>query len=253
MSPSAGNPRSSGQSLGLSLGAVALALLISICGFQPTFAATPSSGTLDSGTTYLSWTGGNISGANSDESTCVDGVTCETFTLKLAPGTYPNTRIRVRMDWLLLANDYDLYIHQNTVNGPVVASSGQGTTAFEETFISLADSVVVDTLVYVCNIVAWSVGPGDNYAGEAEIAATANPRTPIYQAGTLTFSENVALKAPIAASDGEPSVRVDIRGNCYVGGIRGVPAGVDLWRFDLDQNSPTFDPGMQNPTYLGQP
>src|SRR4029450_13561614 len=44
-----------------------------------------------------------------------------------------------------------------------------------------------------------------------------------------------------------------VRGNCYVSGIRGVPAGVDLWRFDLDPTSPSFDPEMRNGVYLGQP
>ena len=78
-------------------------------------------------------------------------------------------------------------------------------------------------------------------------------RSASYLPGTLTFSSNVALRAPVATRDGEPSIRVDVRGNCYVGAIRGVPAGVDLWRFDLDPASPTFDPGLRNPTYLGQP
>lgn len=78
-------------------------------------------------------------------------------------------------------------------------------------------------------------------------------RSATYLPGTLTFSPNVTLRAPVATRDGEPSVRVDVRGNCYVGGIRGVPAGVDLWRFDLNPASPTFDPGLQNPRYLGQP
>ena len=78
-------------------------------------------------------------------------------------------------------------------------------------------------------------------------------RSATYVAGTTTFSQNVALRAPVTTRDGEPSIRVDVRGNCYVGGIRGVPAGVDLWRFDLNRSSPTFDPGMQNPVYLGQP
>src|SRR5438093_8859491 len=78
-------------------------------------------------------------------------------------------------------------------------------------------------------------------------------RTATYLPGTYGFSQNVALRAPVATRDGEPSLRVDVRGNCYVGGIRGVPAGVDLWRFDLNPASPSFDPGMQSPTYLGQP
>src|SRR5206468_3669053 len=78
-------------------------------------------------------------------------------------------------------------------------------------------------------------------------------RTAFYQPATYRFSQNVSLRAPVATRDGEPSLRVDVRGNCYVGAIRGVPAGVDLWRFDLNPASPAFDPGMQSPTYLGQP
>jgi flagellar hook capping protein FlgD len=78
-------------------------------------------------------------------------------------------------------------------------------------------------------------------------------RTATYLPGTITFSQNVALRAPVATRDGEPSIRVDVRGNCYAAGIRGVPAGVDLWRFDLNRTSPNFDPGMQSPKYLGQP
>jgi len=88
----------------------------------------------------------------------------------------------------------------------------------------------------------------------AGVAATAHAdRNANYVDGTIRFSQNVTLRAPVATRDGEPSLRIDVHGTCYVGGIRGVPAGVDLWRFNLNPNSPTFDPGMQNAVYLGQP
>ncbi|MFN2508246.1 MAG: hypothetical protein ABR589_05685 [Chthoniobacterales bacterium] len=38
-----------------------------------------------------------------------------------------------------------------------------------------------------------------------------------------------------------------------MGGIRGVPAGVDLWYFNLNPNSAKFDAGMRVPAYRGQP
>ncbi len=76
---------------------------------------------------------------------------------------------------------------------------------------------------------------------------------PVYQKGGITFSPNVATRASVASRDGEPSVRVDKFGNTYVAGIRGVPAGVDLWYFDLNPSSPTYDPFMRNPIYRGQP
>ena len=79
------------------------------------------------------------------------------------------------------------------------------------------------------------------------------PGTATYVKGGMKFSPNYALRAPVASRDGEPSLRVDKFGNAYVAGIRGVPAGVDLWYFDLNPNSPTYDPLMRNPLYRGQP
>ncbi len=77
--------------------------------------------------------------------------------------------------------------------------------------------------------------------------------TPVYLKGGITFSPNVTVRASVSGRDGEPSLRVDKAGNAYVAGIRGVPAGVDLWYFDLNPNSPTYDPLMRNPIYRGQP
>ncbi|MGH9873409.1 MAG: PKD domain-containing protein, partial [Pyrinomonadaceae bacterium] len=79
------------------------------------------------------------------------------------------------------------------------------------------------------------------------------PITPVYEKGGLAFSPNVALRASATGRDGEPSLRVDKFGNAYVAGIRGVPAGVDLWYFDLNPSSLTYDPLMRNQIYRGQP
>ncbi len=79
------------------------------------------------------------------------------------------------------------------------------------------------------------------------------PGAATYVKGGMTFSPNYALRAPVTTRDGEPSLRVDRFGNAYVAGIRGVPAGVDLWYFDLNPSSPTYDPNMRNPIYRGQP
>ena len=79
------------------------------------------------------------------------------------------------------------------------------------------------------------------------------PGAATYVKGGMTFSPSYALRAAAASRDGEPSLRVDRFGNAYVAGIRGVPAGVDLWYFDLNPSSPTYDPYMRNPIYRGQP
>ena len=83
-------------------------------------------------------------------------------------------------------------------------------------------------------------------------------RTAIYVSGSslnppIAFSNNRPVRCPLATADGEPSDRCDIFGNFYVSGIRGFPAGVDLWYLDLNPNSPTYDPFTVNPIYKGQP
>ena len=86
-------------------------------------AATPSSGTLNVGNASVTWTGAPIAGANANESTCAEGVTCDTYTLRLEPGNYPNKRITLGINWLIPANDLDLFVHANTADGPIVVAS----------------------------------------------------------------------------------------------------------------------------------
>src|SRR2546423_4452465 len=87
-------------------------------------------------------------------------------------------------------------------------------------------------------------------------ATTATPppmRSAHYIMGGISFSNGIPLKAPTTLRDGEPSNRTDFAGTAYVGAIRGFPAGVDVWRFDLNPLSPSFDPNMRVPIYRGQP
>src|SRR5205807_10500471 len=82
----------------------------------------------------------------------------------------------------------------------------------------------------------------------------------------IAFSHSRSLYAFGAGQDVEPNVRVDYQGNAYVGGIRGLAGGNDLWRFDLNPSSPTYDPFLtagtpvwsadgtvSNPAWKGQP
>ncbi|HEV3469007.1 MAG TPA: discoidin domain-containing protein, partial [Pyrinomonadaceae bacterium] len=92
----------------------------------------------------------------------------------------------------------------------------------------------------------------------ANCQQTQPPTGVTYLKGGIAFSPSYPTHAPATVRDGEPSVRVDKFGNAYVAGIRGVPAGNDLWYFDLrptvgGQPNPTYDPLMRNPQYRGQP
>lgn len=228
---------------------IAIALLIAVTGVA---SATHQSGTISDVTPSATWSNPTLGGANADESSCLEDINCETFVLTLAAGDYTNQRISVAINWLNPASDWDLYVHEGAANGPIVAQSADFVPDNEERASISIDAVIATARTYYVHVVAFAVStPG--YGGTATLISAPTPRVPTYLAGNLPFSQNVRLQAPFTVRDGEPSLRVDVRGNCYVGGIRGVPAGVDLWRFDLDPTSPTFDPGMQNPLYLGQP
>src|SRR5437868_6335096 len=60
------------------------------------------------------------------ESSCVAGVSCDSYTLTVNAGTWTGLRVAVSIKWTIAANDYDLYIHKDTINGPIVASSTNG-------------------------------------------------------------------------------------------------------------------------------
>ena len=108
------------------------ALLCIFCAPGAAMAASPPAGTLSQGNPSVTWTGAPIAGANLDESTCQEGVTCDTYTLRLAPGNYPNKRITVGITWLVPANDFDLYVHEGTVDGPIVTQSAGGAPSTTE-------------------------------------------------------------------------------------------------------------------------
>ena len=209
-------------------------------------AASPPSGTVTP-TGSVSWNGTPLAGASAGESSCVEGVNCDTFALNVSgtPGDWTGKVVDVRIAWLNPANDFDLYIHKGTNAGPVVADSGSGApdTDEEATFDPSADG----TGLYSVHVVYFSVA-GEAYHGTASAQAKPTARTANYVQGGISFSPNVTTKAPVAARDGEPSNRTDVFGNNYVVGIRGVPAGVDLWYVDLNS-----DPYMRNWVYRGQP
>ena len=237
--------------------ATALALFSSLV---LSHAATPASGSLSaSSTAPVTWMGDAPgTGAANGESTCVDGVNCDVFTLTLSgnPTDYAGKQLSVAISWTVPADDYDLYVHKDTVSGPVVASSAGGApSTMEQVAISPATS---GTGKYVVHVVYFTTSPADQYQGTAKItAASVGPRrTAKYITGAaagISFSRNTALKAPAEIRDGEPASRTDSKGNFYISGIRGFPAGVDLWYTDLRPDSPTYDPTMRVPAYRGQP
>ena len=227
-------------------------------------AASPSSGTLTAGTT-VQWSGNaGVSAAPAEgEATCVDGTNCDVFTLKVPPGNYVGKRVRFRLTWSNATNDFDVYVHRQTLTGAEAQRAATGNPVEENSFD--LDGVVVagvnDTFVF--HIVYFAIVAPDTYQGSAALEsipplAPGNFRTPSFVKGDKTgikFSRSRTVYATGANQDVEPSARVDFTGNAYAGGIRGLSGGNDVWRFDLNPSSPAYDPFLKSLrdqwTYLG--
>src|SRR5438552_18524457 len=102
-------------------------------------AADPPSGTISATTTTaVSWVGtpagtGNVAG----ESSCVEGVTCHTFTLTVDPASdWTGKRVEVRIQQAASYDDTDLAIHKGDNNGPIVATYGNGAGSTEVGYIT---------------------------------------------------------------------------------------------------------------------
>ncbi|MDQ6807878.1 MAG: hypothetical protein M3Z64_00395 [Verrucomicrobiota bacterium] len=235
------------------------------------FGAKPATGTLSATSPNpVTWVGDAPGvppavGA-AQEATCVDGGNCDVFTITLSgvPADYVGKQVTVTINWGLPTTDYDLYIHKDTLAGALVASGRNGGPSDPDPTTDSAtfNPATSGTGKYVVHVLyAATPGPGDQYSGIAKVAVAgaaggASPppvRTATYTSGAITFSPNVAVKAPVTNRDGEPSSRTDFMGNTYVGGIRGVPAGVDLWYFNTNATKPNYDPFMRVPNYRGQP
>src|SRR5437879_2524329 len=86
--------------------------------------ATPSSGALNSAGPQLNWVGTAVGGGSLDESTCIEGVNCDTFTLTLsgAPTDWAGLKARITISCADPSglSDYDVYVHKGDNNGPIV-------------------------------------------------------------------------------------------------------------------------------------
>jgi hypothetical protein len=253
--------------------ALGLAIALSVL----TRAASPPSGTISPTSGPVTWTGFSAAAAASPEgeTTCVEGTSCDTFTLTLAAADYRGQRIRYRATWTNSLNDYDVYVHQGSLDGPVLSPSNGGAPSTVEEGTVDVNTVVTAGVndTYTIRIVYWSVVAMDPYHGTVSLEAipttTATTRTASIVPGSkigLAFSRSRPVYAFGAGQDVEPSVRVDYQGNAYAGGIRGLLGGNDVWRFDLNPSSPTYDPFLlaatpswsangtvSNPAWKGQP
>src|SRR5215213_3800988 len=160
----------------------------------PLVASQPASGSLSATGSSVTFTGSALGGASPEaETTCVEGVNCDTFTLTLSgtPADWNGKNVRVSLSWLLVATDYDMYVHKDSATGTVVASSALGTTTAEGADINVAQS---GTGTYVVHVVYFAAA-GDQYKGRAEVVSAQSDTPPPTSPGAPPSFTNYAAPA----------------------------------------------------------
>jgi len=161
------------------------ALFFVIGGFLVVFAffatglrsATPSAGTLSPGGPTVNWAGTAAGGGSLDESTCVEGVNCDTFMLTLS-GTPTNwTGLKARIVISAAdpsgATDYDLYVHKGDNSGSIVpgGESAHGGTPPEVVDLDPSNPAI-GTGQFSVHVVYFSATAAFQYSGSASAIST---------------------------------------------------------------------------------
>ncbi|MDQ6623632.1 MAG: hypothetical protein M3Y86_09135, partial [Verrucomicrobiota bacterium] len=165
-------------SLVATLAALALACLLSVFRLG---AANPASGTITPASAPLSWDGTAAAGVSATgEGNCVEGVSCDTFSLTVSgtPGNWAGKQISVTISWVVLASDYDLYIHKGSNAGPLIGKSTGGAPGTNETVVIDASNFDASgTTVFTAHVVYSAAAAGDQYHGIVSVAAVAGGPT----------------------------------------------------------------------------
>ena len=132
--------------------------------------ATPSAGTLNPGGPTVNWAGTAAGGGSTDESTCVEGVNCDTFILTLSgtPTTWTGRKARIVISDAdpSGATDYDLYVHKGDNSGPVVGISANSGTPPEVVDLDPSNPTI-GTGQFSVHVVYFSATAAFQYAGSA--------------------------------------------------------------------------------------
>jgi hypothetical protein len=147
--------------------------------------ASPSAGTLDPAGPTVNWAGTAAGGGSLDESTCVEGVSCDTYTLTLSGTPTDWTGLKARI--VISAadptgeTDYDLYVHKGDNSGPEVPNgeSAHGGTPPEVVDLDPSDPNV-GTGQFSVHVVYFSASAAFQYSGSVSAisSSTASPLIP---------------------------------------------------------------------------
>lgn len=189
-------------------------------------AATPASGTATAEGDTLAWTGGPFTSVNAATATCVEGVSCDTFTLELLIPAGKVARVSFGIEWQSSDDDFDLHIYD--ASGEERDFSAAGGTTSEQVAI---DGLEAGNYRVVVNAFATA---NSGYSGSLAVeAVTDPPEEPGDFVGKLSprieFGEDTM--ADFSAVSGEPVIRVSPTDEIFVS----VPFGLSttaslLWK-----------------------
>src|SRR6266545_5356256 len=134
--------------------------------------AQPASGTLNPGGPQLNWVGTAAGGGSADESTCVEGVNCDTFVVTLSgtPTNWTGLKARVVVSCADPSglSDYDVYVHKGDNSGPIIpgGESAHGGTPPEIVDLDPRNPDV-GTGQFSVHVVYFSAFAGFQYSGSA--------------------------------------------------------------------------------------
>ncbi|HVG30751.1 MAG TPA: hypothetical protein VM864_13670 [Pyrinomonadaceae bacterium] len=196
-------------------------------------AANPATATLTPTSTQVTWqgtatAGGAIGdpalGAVTSEDVCVEGVSCDTFTLTVGgtPADWAAAKklVHVHLGWTLPVTDYDLYIHKGNLSGEVVATSGQGATnptgplTSEDADLDPTNPSV-GTGTFAVHVVYYAATQADQYSGTASVVNAPAPTPTPTPSGTPVPVSSVPAPRffnyadPFNHDGGEPSLGIN--------------------------------------------
>lgn len=216
------------------------------------FAANPPGGTITpTATSPVTWQGTapGVPPTGGGEESCEEGVNCDTFKLTISgtPADWVAKQVKVRIQWLTPASDYDLSVHKGSPNGPLVASSGSGATTSEEVVLNPASSSIGTGDFYV-RAIYFAITPGDQYNGIASVDAGTPPPMPAptpasgIAARYQNYTPPAAGAATLGINAGEPSIGVNWNSEGILPGIGDdVNGGRSMYIALLETLRITFD------------
>jgi hypothetical protein len=208
--------------------------------------ATPNTGTLNSGGSALNWAGTAAGGGSQDESTCVEGVNCDTFTLTLSgtPSNWTGLKARVVISCADPSGitDYDVYVHKGDNTGPVVGTSAHSGTPPEVVDLDPSDPDI-STGQFSVHVVYFSAFAGFQYSGSASpVSASAGtalaPSAPLDKGPKIGFQNFEAPGNLVQVTDSSQGPAVHTVE--YIGHDAGEPS------IGVNWNSPNSAAGVTN-------